>query len=245
MRANSARLKSIELTCWSRRARKMLTSPALLSMVSSRSASTRAISTRSAGALSRPGKIGALLISRLDDRILARGGRSSDSVAQMPRRDAAGCEAQRGRRGMQPCGGTGGRPRRTARRYGRRATAALCARRIRQTRGSARSARCAPVGSVPWLTRSRMRRKFIEARLHDRVRMIVAGHGTAVDLDHQGLEFVAQIAHGADARHARTALERVQLPLQFRNPFLVLAIAVPGASARSCAASSSSVASSL
>jgi len=34
--------------------RKMLTSPALLSMVSSRSASTRAISTRSAGALSRP-----------------------------------------------------------------------------------------------------------------------------------------------------------------------------------------------
>src|SRR6202041_884909 len=47
------------------RARKMLTSPALLSMVSSKSASTRAISTRSAGALSRPGNTGALLSSRL------------------------------------------------------------------------------------------------------------------------------------------------------------------------------------
>src|SRR3984957_6643746 len=43
----------------------MLTSPALLSMVSSKSASTRAISTRSAGALSRPGNTGALLSSRL------------------------------------------------------------------------------------------------------------------------------------------------------------------------------------
>src|ERR1700722_20530928 len=44
----------------------MLTSPALFSMVSSRSAPTRAISTRSTGALSRPGKTGALLSSRLD-----------------------------------------------------------------------------------------------------------------------------------------------------------------------------------
>src|ERR1700676_2669476 len=44
----------------------MLTSPALLSMVSSRSASTRAISTRSAGTVSRPGSTGAELISRLE-----------------------------------------------------------------------------------------------------------------------------------------------------------------------------------
>src|ERR1700722_7992225 len=44
----------------------MLTSPALFRMVSSRSASTRAISTLSHGALSRPGKTGALLSSRLD-----------------------------------------------------------------------------------------------------------------------------------------------------------------------------------
>src|SRR5258708_39501487 len=43
----------------------MLTSPALLSMVSNRSASTRAISTRSAGTVSRPGSTGAVLISRL------------------------------------------------------------------------------------------------------------------------------------------------------------------------------------
>ena len=64
VRASSARLKSIELTCWSRRERKMLTSPALFSMVSSSSASTRAISARSAGATcSRPGRIGALVAS--------------------------------------------------------------------------------------------------------------------------------------------------------------------------------------
>ncbi len=44
----------------------MLTSPALFSIVSSNSASTRAISTRSAGTLSRPGSTGALLTSRLD-----------------------------------------------------------------------------------------------------------------------------------------------------------------------------------
>src|SRR5882672_11560718 len=44
----------------------MLTSPALLSMVSNKSASTRAISTRSAGTVSRPGSTGAVLISRLE-----------------------------------------------------------------------------------------------------------------------------------------------------------------------------------
>src|SRR6202140_3058990 len=63
----------------------MLTSPALLSMVSSRSASTRAISTRSAGALSRPGNTGALLSSRLA---------TESSLAAI----GAGCEAE-GERG--------------------------------------------------------------------------------------------------------------------------------------------------
>src|SRR5260370_1308896 len=67
------------------RARKMLTSPALLSMVSSRSASTRAISTRSAGALSRPGNTGALLSSRLA---------IESSLAAI----GAGCEAEGERR---------------------------------------------------------------------------------------------------------------------------------------------------
>src|SRR5882672_12622131 len=67
------------------RARNMLTSPALLSMVSSRSASTRAISTRSTGALSRPGNTGALLSSRLA---------IDSSLAAVE----AGCETERERR---------------------------------------------------------------------------------------------------------------------------------------------------
>src|SRR5450755_3749044 len=61
----------------------MLTSPALLSMVSSRSASTRAISTRSAGAASRPGSTGALLSSRLetDSSLVAVGAGSCGVVS--------------------------------------------------------------------------------------------------------------------------------------------------------------------
>src|SRR5450432_1675971 len=62
----------------------MLTSPALLSMVSSRSASTRAISTRSAGAASRPGNTGALLSSRLEtDSSLGAIGAGSCGVASI------------------------------------------------------------------------------------------------------------------------------------------------------------------
>jgi hypothetical protein len=56
-------------------------------------------------------------------------------------------------------------------------------------------------------------RQFIEAGLHDGVRMIVARHRAAVDLNHQSLEFMTQIAHGADARHAGAALQRMQLAL--------------------------------
>ena len=58
--------------------------------------------------------------------------------------------------------------------------------------------------------------------------MIVAGHGAAVDLEHQGLEFMTQIAHGADARHAGAAFEGVQLTLQFSDSLFVLAVAIPG-----------------
>src|ERR1700682_6380144 len=64
----------------------MLTSPALLSMVSSRSASTRAISTRSAGALSRPGNTGALVSSRLatESSLAAIGAGSCGVIAYAP-----------------------------------------------------------------------------------------------------------------------------------------------------------------
>src|ERR1700691_2045594 len=67
----------------------MLTSPALLSMVSSRSASTRAISTRSVGALSRPGSTGALLSSRLatESSLAASGTGSSLGLACTAPRD--------------------------------------------------------------------------------------------------------------------------------------------------------------
>ena len=60
MRDSSPRLKSIEPSCCSRRARAMLASPEMLSSWSSSSASTRAISTRSPVATgSRPGGTGA------------------------------------------------------------------------------------------------------------------------------------------------------------------------------------------
>ena len=50
----------------------------------------------------------------------------------------------------------------------------------------------------------------------------------AVDRNHQSFELVAQIAHGGDARHARTALQGVQRALQFGDGLLVLAIVIPG-----------------
>ena len=53
-------------------------------------------------------------------------------------------------------------------------------------------------------------------------------HRAAVDLNDQALELMAQIAHGRDARHARAALEGVQLALQLGDSLLVLAIAIPG-----------------
>ncbi len=58
--------------------------------------------------------------------------------------------------------------------------------------------------------------------------MIVADHGTAVDLHYQGLQFMAQIAHGADTRHSGSAFEGMQMTLQFRDWLLVVAVAIPG-----------------
>ena len=70
-------------------------------------------------------------------------------------------------------------------------------------------------------------RKFIEARLHHGMGMIVARDRTAVYLQHQGLELVAQVAHCGNTGHSRTALERVQLTLQLGDRLLVPAILVP------------------
>ncbi len=70
-------------------------------------------------------------------------------------------------------------------------------------------------------------REFIQAGLHDRVSMVVARDRAAVDLQHQGLELVTQVAHGGNARHSRAALQRVQLTLQLGDRLLVLAVLVP------------------
>ena len=58
------------------------------------------------------------------------------------------------------------------------------------------------------------------------MRAIITRHSAAIDLNDQALEFMAQVTHGRDARHARTTLQGVQLPLQFRDSILVLAIAM-------------------
>ena len=193
----------------------MLTSPALLSMVSSRSASTRAISTRSAvGALSRPGNTGALLNSRLRKRILARGGRGAQLARDGAAERAPKCGRRRRRRGA--AGAAEGAAANVVVRAGFAKSADL---RDQRGRGDRQRAVAHQIAHA---------REFIETGLHDGVRMIVADHGSAVDLDHQGLEFMAQIAHGGDARHSGAAFQGVQLTLQLRNPLLVLAVAIPG-----------------
>ena len=128
-----------------------------------------------------------------------------------------------------------------ARRGGRRAGAAArgAVRRQRRTRraecasGFAKSRICAIKRGRAARQRAVAHqiahaREFIEAGLHDGVRMIVAGHGAAVDLDHQCLELMTQIAHGGDARHSGAAFQGVQLTLQLRDSLLVLAVAIPG-----------------
>ncbi len=70
-------------------------------------------------------------------------------------------------------------------------------------------------------------REFIQTGLHDRVGMVIASNAAAVDLQHQGLEFVAQIAHGGHARHTRSAFQRVQLALQLGDGLLVFAVFIP------------------
>ena len=57
-------------------------------------------------------------------------------------------------------------------------------------------------------------RQFVERGLSEAERAVVGGDHTAVDLHEQGFQFMAQIAHGYEARHAGAALERVQRTLQ-------------------------------
>ena len=106
-------------------------------------------------------------------------------------------------------------------------------------RGGLRGARCEACGSCANSASGGGRqracahhiahaRQFIETGLHDGVRVVVGRHGARVDLDDQRFQLVAQVAHRLDARHARAALERVQLALQFRDPLLVAPVVIPG-----------------
>src|SRR6202012_2101836 len=86
----------------------MLTSPALFSMVSSSSASTRAISTRSTGGASRPGNTGALLNSRLDGASSPAPGSGWDSGTAGRAGVASGARAAAGRAATAATGGAAG-----------------------------------------------------------------------------------------------------------------------------------------
>ena len=70
-------------------------------------------------------------------------------------------------------------------------------------------------------------RQFVERGLREAERAVVGGDDAAVDLHEQGFQFVAQIAHGHQARHARAALERVQRTLQRVEAIDAGAVLVP------------------
>ena len=70
-------------------------------------------------------------------------------------------------------------------------------------------------------------RQFVERRLREAERAVVGGDDAAVDLHEQGFEFMAQIAHGHEARHACAALERVQRTLQRVEAIDAAAVLVP------------------
>ena len=69
--------------------------------------------------------------------------------------------------------------------------------------------------------------QFVEARLQGRERRFTGGDLPAFDQLHERFEFMTQIAHGANARHARTALQRVDDALQFKYERVVPAILLP------------------
>ena len=60
------------------------------------------------------------------------------------------------------------------------------------------------------------------------MRPIISRYRAGFDLDHQRLELVTQVAHGADARHPRAALQGVQLALQVGHALLVVTVKIPG-----------------
>ena len=70
-------------------------------------------------------------------------------------------------------------------------------------------------------------RQFIQHLLRHGACALATLHMTQLDLHHQALEFMRQIAHGLDASHARTALERVQWTLQLGDMTGIVDVGVP------------------
>ncbi len=69
--------------------------------------------------------------------------------------------------------------------------------------------------------------QLIQARLDGIEHGIVGGDGAVVDRQDERFQLVTQISHGRDAGHARSALERVQRPLQRRTVLRARAVATP------------------
>ena len=59
-------------------------------------------------------------------------------------------------------------------------------------------------------------RELIDGRLHDAMSGVIPRHQPLLDLGDQGFHLMGQVAHSADAGHARPALERMQGPLEWR-----------------------------
>ena len=70
--------------------------------------------------------------------------------------------------------------------------------------------------------------QFVDALLQELVDARRHVDSTVVDADEQRLELVAQVPHGGNARHARTALQRVQVTLQLLEVLARPALAAPG-----------------
>ncbi len=77
-------------------------------------------------------------------------------------------------------------------------------------------------------------RQFVESLLRHHPGRVVVQRVTEFQLHQQRLEFVRQVAHGGDARHARAALEGVQRPLERRHMIGIAGIVVPGLHRRLC-----------
>jgi hypothetical protein len=211
----------------------MLTSPATFSMLSRRSASTRATSPRSALASRVGGPTGAgpLLGFGVGFRF-----RAAAAAARRRRRRAAHLGGRRSAAYRRDSGTGALRLRR-----GRLGLARPSLGHQPDTRDEVARDRHGPAGADVVAHA----RELVEARLRDLEAAVVEPRRIVAELDQKRLELVAQVAHGRDARHARAALQRVQHALQLGHAGRGSPRSERSAPSAASAASRSSVASSL